>query len=179
MADRAGAANSYALVLADLRKRRDEIDNAIRVLLRVSGETPTVEGELAQQVGADVPPPPLQDEGAYLGMSIPDAAKKLLQSRRTKMGNAEIAAALQAGGLILRSAEPSNTVGSVLTRRFNMVGDIVRAGRGQWGLKEWFPHQNFRRRVAAKGEIPTDSDGTVADTRNGDDLQDANEREAN
>jgi hypothetical protein len=41
-------------------------------------------------------------------MSLPEAAKKLLTSRRRQMANAEIAAALQAGGLVMNSAEPAN-----------------------------------------------------------------------
>jgi hypothetical protein len=51
---------------------------------------------------------------------------------------------LQAGGLVLTSAEPANVVGSVLTRRFNQAGDVVKVGRGIWGLKEWYPGRNFK-----------------------------------
>lgn len=43
--------------------------------------------------------------------------------------NPDIAAAFKAGGLVLNSREPANTVGSVLTRRFSEVGDVVRVDR--------------------------------------------------
>jgi hypothetical protein len=62
------------------------------------------------------------------------------------MGNAEIAAALKAGGLVMNSAEPANTVGSILTRRFDQVGDIVKVGRGVWGLQEWYPNRSFKKK---------------------------------
>jgi hypothetical protein len=88
--------------------------------------------------------------GAFLGMTIPEAAKKLLAHERRQMNNADIVDALRRGGLVLNSADPLNTVGSVLNRRFKDVGDVVRVGRGTWGLKEWYPNRSFK--PAAKGE---------------------------
>jgi hypothetical protein len=88
--------------------------------------------------------------GAFLGMSIADAAKKLLLVRKQAMGNADIAAALKQGGLVMSAnTDPQNMVGSILTRRFEKVGDIVRVGRGIWGLKEWYPNRSFK----AKGAV--------------------------
>lgn len=85
-------------------------------------------------------------------MTIVDAAKKLLANRRQPLKNPDIAAAFKAGGLVLQSAEPANTIGSVLTRRFNEVGDIVRVGRGTWGLAEWYPNRNFKKKGPAKAD---------------------------
>ena len=66
-------------------------------------------------------------------MSIADAAKKLLSTRKQAMGNADIAAALKQGGVVMSAnTDPQNMVGSILTRRFEKVGDIVRVGRGIW-----------------------------------------------
>ena len=39
----------------------------------------------------------------------------------------------------------------MLTRRFNEVGDIVRVGRGTWGLQEWYPNVSFKRKGTSKG----------------------------
>ena len=44
----------------------------------------------------------------------------------------------------MNSKDPVNTVGSVLTRRFGEVGDVVKVGRGIWGLKEWYPGRSFK-----------------------------------
>jgi hypothetical protein len=96
-------------------------------------------------------------------MSIADATKKLLGIKKQALGNAEIAAALKAGGLVMNSAEPINTIGSILGRRFAQVGDVVRVGRGQWGLKEWYPNRSFRTTsraengVAAAGIPPSEA----------------------
>lgn len=139
----------YAVVLADLRSQRDKIDaaiSAIESLRNGSSPTPkTADVSGAVQMGA----------GAFLGMTIPDAAKKLLIHERRAMGNAEIWNKLKAGGLHLNSAEPINTIGSVLSRRFDKVGDIVRVGRGTWGLAEWYPGRSFRRPDPSR---PSDQD---------------------
>jgi hypothetical protein len=34
-----------------------------------------------------------------------------------------------------------------LTRRFIEVGDIVKIGRGVWGLKEWYPGRSFKNKA--------------------------------
>jgi hypothetical protein len=85
-------------------------------------------------------------------MSITDAAKKLLAARRQPLKNPDIAAAFKAGGLHLRSKDPVNTVGAVLTRRSIKVGDIVKIGRGVWGLKEWYPGRSFKKEKADSEE---------------------------
>jgi hypothetical protein len=76
---------------------------------------------------------------------------------RTKASPRFFAAAFKIGGLHLNSSDPVNTVGSVLTRRANEVGDIVKIGRGTWGLKEWYPNRSFKKGKAAD-EKPEDDD---------------------
>lgn len=85
-------------------------------------------------------------------MSIPEAAKKLLAARRQPLRNPEIVAGFKAGGFHLGSKDPVNTVGAVLTRRANDVGDIVKVARGTWGLKEWFPGRSFKKDKAENGD---------------------------
>ncbi|MCA3555740.1 winged helix-turn-helix domain-containing protein [Aestuariivirga sp.] len=131
----------YAIVLADLRARRLQIDQAIAAIEAIRGG--------GAPSAPNAPALPDQDDfegpGDFLGMSISEAAKKLLKSRRKKMTNSEILAALQAGGLVMTSADPLNTVGAVITRRSKEVGDIVKIGRGVWGLKEWYPGRSFNK----------------------------------
>jgi hypothetical protein len=95
------------------------------------------------------------DAGAYLGMSIAEATRALLASRKRAMTTSDIVASVTAGGLALSSADPINTVSAVLGRRSDKVGDIVRPERGKWGLKEWYPNRSFRKDTAkvASGEI--------------------------
>ncbi len=146
-------ADPYEAVLADLRAKREQIDQAIAVIesVRSGGPAPKGANQAAAAAGAPLAPQSVDDPGAFFAMTITDAAAKLLASRRKTMGNADIAAALKAGGLHLNSADPVNTIGSVLTRRFNQVGDIVKVGRGIWGLKEWYPNRSFKKDRDAKG----------------------------
>ena len=92
-------------------------------------------------------------------MSIVDAAKKVLTARRQPLKSADILEAFRAGGLPLTSKEPLNVVGSVLTRRFNEVGDVVRVSRGVWGLKEWYPNRSFKKEKEAAKEEESKSEG--------------------
>lgn len=131
----------YDAVLADLRAKREEIDKTITLLESLRDERLGVAPAQSQGPVAEDDTP---STGMFLGMSIVDAAKKLLGMRKRTMTNSEILAELKAGGVVLTGADPLNVVGSVLTRRFNNVGDVVRVGRGIWGLKEWYPNRNFK-----------------------------------
>ncbi len=144
----------YEAVLADLKAKRDQIDQTIASIEALRGGGIATGVAAVSQTAADGP-------GAFLGMTIVDAAKQLLASRRKPLKNPEIAAAFKAGGLVLQSVEPANTIGSVLTRRFNDVGDVVKVGRGIWGLQEWYPNRNFKRKpsLTMKPEEDLDSKG--------------------
>jgi hypothetical protein len=131
MTEPQGWPDPYAAVLADLRAQRIKIDHAIEVIEGLRGGGARVveavgtaagtstAGAVSQSVAAA---PPV--EGEFLGMTIVDAVKKLLATRRRAMSNPQIYDDLKRGGLVLTSAEPVNVVGSVLTRRFNQVGDV-------------------------------------------------------
>lgn len=135
----------YTVVLADLRAKRDQIDQAIQAIEAIRG------GATAAPSGSSATPGSaaanaIDDPGAFLGMTITDAAKKLLAAKRKQMNNPEIAAAFKAGGMHLNSKDPVNTIGAVLTRRSLEVGDIVKVGRGTWGLQEWYPNRSFKKK---------------------------------
>ncbi len=131
----------YEAVLADLKAKRAQLDQAIAAIeaVKVGVTVPGMSGS------AETPAVPAEGPGAYLGMTITEAAKKLLAARRQHLRNPDIAAAFKVGGLTLISADPVNTIGAVLTRRANEVGDIVKVGRGTWGLKEWYPGRSFKK----------------------------------
>jgi hypothetical protein len=144
MTSESGVLDPYELVLADLRAKRDQIDQTIRLLESLRGLS--TDSPLVAAVAANVSRGP--SGSPYLGMSIAEAAKKLLETERRAIGNAEIAEKLRAGGLVMTSVDPLNTIGSILTRRFYQIGDIVRVSRGKWGLKDWYPNRSFAK---AKG----------------------------
>lgn len=151
------ALDPYAAVLADLREKRRQIDQTIALLeslqggIVISGGGAAVgigmaEGVGTAQAGAlpGITTGIVETAGMFLGMSIVDASKKLLALRKRTMKNTEIALELGKGGFKFTGTDPVNVVGSVLTRRFNQVGDVVKVGRGTWGLKEWYPGRNFK-----------------------------------
>src|ERR1700754_1330521 len=90
----------YAAVLADLKAKRDQIDQAIQAIEALRGGAAQTAGGAA----ASASPPPADGPVAYLGLSIPDAARKLLATRRQPMSNADVYAGLKAGGLHMNSA---------------------------------------------------------------------------
>ena len=146
----------YEAVLADLKAKRAQIDSAIAAIESLRSGV-QMAGVGALTVGAQVREgTPTEGPGAFLGLTIPEAAKKLLAARRQPMRNPDIAAAFKAGGLHMNSADPVNTIGSVLTRRANDVGDIVKIGRGTWGLKEWYPNRSFKREKTLLEEVVAD-----------------------
>ena len=145
----------YEAVIADLKQQRDKIDQTITALEILSGGTggaiQTTQPTNAGGVDAT--------EGAFLGMSIAEASKALLLLHKKVLGNAEIVNGLEAGGLVLKPGNKINTVGSILNRRFNKIGDIVSVSRGKWGLKEWYPNKRFDRKGNdndPKGDKPDD-----------------------
>lgn len=155
MADESNRIDPYETVLADLYAKRDQIAQAIAAIESIRG------GGSAAPSGDATPAPQgsaggssLEGPGALLGMSIVDAAKALLKSKRTPLKNPDFAALFKKGGLHMNSKEPANTIGSVLSRRMAEVGDVVKVGRGTWGLKEWYPNRSFKVKDAKEEAEP-------------------------
>jgi hypothetical protein len=130
------------LYLAHLRAKRDQLDHLIKIVesngdgaaLPAIPNTPTM-----QNAGLEGP-------GAFLGMTVADATVKLLGIRKKALGNSEIHAAITAGGVVMNSASPLNTLGTILRRRAAEGEDIVRIGK-TWGLASWYPNPGrFSRR---------------------------------
>lgn len=143
----------YSQVLADLISKRDKLNAAIagiETMLGIQAATTPV-----SSVKADVPANTL-GEGAFLGMSIADATRKLLSVRRRNMRTEEIVNELRSGGIVF-SGEAGNTVGSVLNRTYTAGGPIVRVSRGVWGLAEW--HPRLRKRPPTNGDESNGSAG--------------------
>ena len=165
---KAAQLDPYDAVLADLRAKREAIDAAIATLESLRDGRLGIAAPAWQSTFPTKTVEPGDDAGMFLGMSISDAAKKLLKLRMRALSNAEIMKELQAGGLVLSSNEPQNVIGSVLTRRFGNVGDIVRVDRGVWGLKEWYPGRTFKPGVKATTTPAAEADiGAAPDLSSG------------
>ncbi len=149
MAEESGGID-YRAVLADLLEKRANLDKAIAGVEALLG-TPAASGgwtsDPAALGGLGGPGASVNTAGALLGLSITDAAKKVLATQRRPLRNPEIEDLFKAGGLVLNSKDWANTIGAVLTRRSTEVGDIVKIDRGTWGLKEWYPGRSFKNKA--------------------------------
>jgi hypothetical protein len=130
------------LYLTHLRARRDQLDQLIKMV--ESG------GDGAALPAASATPPvhnsASEGPGAFLGMTVADATVKLLGIRRKPLSNNEIHEAIIAGGVVMKSVSPLNTIGTILRRRQEEVEDIVRVGK-TWGLAAWYHNASrFSRR---------------------------------
>jgi hypothetical protein len=142
---------NYEAVLADLKARRAQLDSAISAIEGIAGQAgiPPSGGPGGGYIGSA----PAHD--AFIGMSIPEAAKKHLTNVRKKLSTQELMTAMEAGGL-----PPSkyNTVYAILRRRENQVGDIINM-KGDWGLAEWYP--NYRKKSSGSEEPETEEKSVV------------------
>lgn len=112
---------------------------------------------------------------AFLGKSIPEAAKMYLTSQRRKLSTQELMEAMEAGGL---PGSKYQTVYAILARRENKVGDIVNI-KGDWALSEWYP--NYVKKNGKKGvsaETSAEDVSLSADIEDDEDLPAPGEEKA-
>jgi hypothetical protein len=129
----------YEAVLADLIKRRDQLETAIAAITLIKGASG---GSSTSSQG--VPP------NAFFTLGIVDATKKYLGMVHSKQTLPQIIDALHQGGM--PPLKP-NTVYAALRRRQGTVGDIINVG-DQWGLKEWFSNVPVPRKAPATKKQP-------------------------
>ena len=133
---------NYEAVLADLVARRDKLDSAIESIKQILGQTSS--SPSGGPGGTSPTGKPAHD--AFIGMSIPEAAKKHLTAVRRKLSTQELIGALSEGGL---PASKYNVVYAILRRREKQIGDIV-GMKGDWALAEWYP--NYRKKTKTENQ---------------------------
>jgi len=129
----------YAVVLADLEAKRAVLDGLIENLRNVLnlGAQVTVGGGVNAGSNKSIDPSSIRDD-AFFGLSIGDAAKRYLEMVKRKQSVKEIAEALDRGGLPHSSSNFVNTVGTMIRRAAKADPELVRIGRGEWGLAGWY-----------------------------------------
>lgn len=137
----------YAAIIADLEAKKAAIEATIASLRSAmalgigaaaggdgsgGGAVPTFANPYSFS-GGEVP------AGAFLGKSIPEAARVYLEIVKKKQTSREIAEALQKGGMESTSGNFVGIVHAVLDRaRKSPNAAIVKLGT-QWGLAGWYP----------------------------------------
>ena len=121
----------YAKVLADLIRRREQLDAAIRAISEIVGPDACAGPGLPEPEGPTSELAP----GAFDGMSLEEAAKAYLRSVSGSRTTAQIEQALRAGGVKTRAKSFYNSVYSVLRREsLSAESEIEKAGKSRWKL---------------------------------------------
>jgi hypothetical protein len=134
----------YAAILADLEAKKIALEAAIASVraaivagtLGQSGDSMTFSapGLPAALTGGEIP------AGAFLGKSIPDAAKLYLEIVKKKQTSKEIAEALLKGGMESTSKNFPSIVHAILDRARKAKNPaLVKVDKSDWGLTGWWP----------------------------------------
>ncbi|HXN97524.1 MAG TPA: hypothetical protein VN881_00535 [Candidatus Acidoferrales bacterium] len=134
----------YRAVLADLKERRVNMDIAIAALEVLCGEPTVVIGATKESHSTEI------QADTFVGLNIAEAASKYLRMMgRGAKSTEQVAESLVRGGLAVTQA----SVSSIL-RKNNRTGegDVIKVGRGLWGLQEWYPGRPRRSRQGNEEE---------------------------
>jgi hypothetical protein len=133
----------YGVFLADLEAKKAILERAIASVRAVmnggalaisAGDSMSMADGLAGSLmPGEVP------RGAFLGKSIPEAAKLYLAIVKSKQTSRDIAEALLKGGIESRSKSFNTQVHSILDRASKSGSGIVKLDRSYWGLSDWYP----------------------------------------
>jgi len=142
----------YGAIIADLEAKKAAIEATIASLrsamamgtLGAGGDVPMNGAPTSASIyGNEVP------AGAFLGKSIPEAARIYLEIVKKKQTSREIALALKKGGMETSSGNFIGIVHAVLDRsRKSPNAAIVKLGT-QWGLAGWYPKGILTNAAAA------------------------------
>ncbi len=150
----------YRAVLADMRARRAALDNAIAGMEAMLGESSSAGGLGTPNGGVGSQGQEIQAD-TFVGRNISEATAHYLRMvGRPARSTEAVTEALNRGGLVV--TQPS--VGTVLLRSHNRgEGEIVRVGRGIWGLAEWYPGRPRVRRRDSEEEQKEEIDEMIKD----------------
>lgn len=123
----------YGPTIADLERKRDEIDRTIAMLRAFAG-LPAVESY--SRNGAAGGPVEFTNKH-FFGMKVPEAVLLYLESVKEARGASRMASDLIEHGFITTSAAPSEVIRTAL-RRLEEAGKVVQVKK-EWGLPEWYP----------------------------------------
>lgn len=153
----------YELFIADLEAKRTAfnawVDGAIQNIRQIQAAmagVPLANGGAATTMTPSVPttPPPTLTPDAFFGLSLAEAAIKILQTVKKQQTTREITDALEAASYHHTSQNFINTVNTALYRRERDEGDVVRIGRN-WALSEWYPGRRRGPRARPEGDEPS------------------------
>ena len=138
----------YAQVLADLERRRDEINQAIATIRRLA-EMPAESGEAAPAGRSATNGAGGLRQHMFFGMKAPDAVRAYLGAVKQTRTAARIAEDLIEYGWNTTSDSPSNVIRTALVRLAEN-DEVVQVKGKEWGLVSWFPGLNRGKRSGSE-----------------------------
>ena len=136
----------YGPTIADLERKRDEIDRTIMTLRALAG---LPAAEPLQRNGGPSGPVEFTNKH-FFGMKAPEAVLLYLESVKEPRGAARIARDLVDHGLTTTSDSPANAIRTTL-RRLAAAGQVVQI-KTEWALPSWYPGlRQAESRKTAKG----------------------------
>jgi hypothetical protein len=150
----------YGAVLADLKAKRDALDNAIKGIerwLSLGGTDPTKDepSQLAEIKADSVG----TRANIFANLSIPDAIYQYLELEGSPRPLKNITSALKNGGLASTAKHLNRAISSTLTRLKKEKGSVVQRDGG-WGLIQWYSGKQ-RTAAAAHGRDSQTALGTT------------------
>ena len=150
----------YQVVLADLKSRRDQLDQAILAIEAMQGIRS--EGAPVAKASSNGGGPAELRRDSFFGMTVLEASKKYLAMVKRPTAGADIAAALKEGGYLFTASKPGDTVTAILNRDDAKNGDVVRIGKAMFGLAEWYPNRPKRKKVSEAAVPAPDAEKPAA-----------------
>jgi hypothetical protein len=144
--------------IAALEAQKANIEETINALRRYQGTgVPAGSSTAGRTVdAANIP------DDAFFGLSIGEGAKKYLAIVKRKQSMREIAEALDRGGLQHASGDFVATVATMLRRHAVKDAELVRVGRGDWGLAAWYGNRRPTSKSGPKRKSKTRGPGRPA-----------------
>jgi len=136
----------YEAAIANLEAERDEINRLIDGLRRRSARADGVPFVPSTRTAEEAE---IQHD-SFFGMTVADAAKKYLSMKKASQSTADIAAALERGGLKHSSKDFATSLRTTL----NPKEEFLRVPNGDWGLTEWYPGLGRGKKTKAKLDKP-------------------------
>lgn len=133
----------YGAVIEDLERQRDELDQAIAIMRRLSGQPPAPPSP-AGPSGGNVKPnakgsiPAEIRSDTFFGMKAPEAITRYLAISKGPRMVREIVDGLRKGGFVSGAKDLYNNLYTAI-QRMEEAGTVRKLPDGKWGLAEWYP----------------------------------------
>lgn len=153
----------YAAVIEDLERQRDELDQAIALMRRLSGRPATApvgpSGGGNAKPGAKGSVPTDIRSDTFFGMKAPEAITRYLSISKGPRLVREIVDGLRAGGFVSGAKDLYNNLYTAI-QRMEEAGTVRKLPDGKWGLSEWYP---AKPKAKSKADDSSDKGEDVAD----------------